>query len=325
MAQIRAGYQFSGTAPNNVADAAKLNALVALAEILPGLITDQVEETVVADDDYFLIFDSSVSAFRKVAKGSFVQSSIALAGTRNLWAANNAVTPNSQVDVSADEIVLRRSSNGDARLVRTFAATADLTVYSSGPTLNGRDHATLTDPSWIYLHAISDGTTNGLIFSQSATSPILPAGYNFSCLLGAFRYVTAALRKTVFRDDRQHLVVPVSTGAQSNVTTNNDPTSATGYTALSIATLVPPTARLVRGYLSTNPTSTLRVIIAGSNAGLGAVAIWAANFGSIIATRLSGTEEVVAPFEVPIATPSTLFWKHASNDPRQFWITGYQL
>jgi hypothetical protein len=214
MGDITKGTNFSGTSPNNAVTAARLNALVDSAVIQTAFFTGKVEETSAADADVFLFYDASEGVFKKIAKSNLITAASTRSGARGLVMGSNATNPQTQVDVTAAEICLR-SAAGNARLAASFAATVDITVYSGGPTANGRDFASETASTWYYVWAISDGTNDRLLLSASATSPTLPTGYVYSALLGAvFNHSGSNL---TYFSQRGNRVMLSLTGGSANV------------------------------------------------------------------------------------------------------------
>lgn len=322
MAQVQGGYTFTGTAPSNLVTAATLNALIGSATALPGFITEQTAETTPADDDVFLMYDASATALRKITKGNFVGTPVGMAGTRGLYALGDAST----VTITADEVVLRQSGGSNAKLHQAVSLTCTLATYTAGSTANGRDHSTVAASGWLYLWLISNGTTCASLLSDSATAPVLPSGYTYQALCGAIYQAASSMRVTLISDDRRCVCIPVTSGSLTTASLNNDPVATTNYQTLSLATKVPPSARRVRGYVSTVATSPSRIILAANNTGLGAVALWADTTSSSGAGDLNATETTSMAFEVPILGASqNIFWKHSVNHARQIWTTGFDL
>jgi len=102
---------------------------------------------------------------------------------RNIAARTNSGTPNSKIDITADELLLK-DSNGLPFLASTVSVTVDITASGA----NGLDTAAEASSTWYYGWVIAkpDGTTAGLI-SASATAPTMPSGYTFKALVSAVR------------------------------------------------------------------------------------------------------------------------------------------
>lgn len=91
---------------------------------------------------------------------------------------NNATTPNTQFDLSAQLIVLRDSSNNS--VVRYAPSTVTNNISTAGSTAGGRDQSGSFGTSvWIYFYWIWNGTTLSSVSSLSGptTGPTLPSGY----------------------------------------------------------------------------------------------------------------------------------------------------
>jgi len=161
-------------------------------------------------------------------------------GVRNLVGANNAASPNTKFDYSADLVVLRNTSDGSI-VVRTNTTTLTNDTGLAGITANGRDQAgAFSASSWIHFYFIWNGTTLATLSSTVApfTGPTLPTGYSHWAYVGAVRYnATPLLVKTYVEGayglyDAEQLIL--SAGV------------ATSFTAVDLATLVPPNALRVR-------------------------------------------------------------------------------
>ena len=105
------------------------------------------------------------------------------ASGRNIAARTNATTPNSKVDITADELIVR-DSNGNSMMLSAVSQTIDITVAGAG----GLDTGMEASGTWYYGHIIAkaDGTVSALL-SVSATAPTMPSGYTFKALVTAVR------------------------------------------------------------------------------------------------------------------------------------------
>lgn len=94
----------------------------------------------------------------------------------------------STIALTADYVWLRDPVAKTTLLRAALNATLNLTT--AGPAVNGRDQAGNLGPNaWVYIYAIWNGTTLGLIASAStpATGPTLPSGYTHWAFLTALR------------------------------------------------------------------------------------------------------------------------------------------
>lgn len=158
---------------------------------------------------------------------------------------NNAVTPNTKVDIAAGQC--RDSNNIVDMLLGDFLAqgygtdNAATTVNAAVVGANGLDVGALANNSYYYVFVIGDSSNKmpvaGLL-SLSATAPVLPAGYDSIRLIGAVK-----------TDGSAHFLLFYQSGNGSSrffqwdapiaVTVTGSGTSAT-YLAMDLSTGVPP-------------------------------------------------------------------------------------
>ena len=209
---------------------------------------------------------------------------------RSLVIKNNTTTPNSKVDVTADEVVLQDTYK--SRTVVSLSCTVDITAAGA----NGLDTGAEANSTWYYIWAIAkeDGTKAALL-SVSATAPTLPSGYTYKALLGAIYNTSAGnfikmqqFGKVVYRDTS----TPLSSG------------TATSVTSVDISPSVPSTAKIVRGIAFTSGYITIgriNIFPDTSEAILTMVQGMAVNAGS--GPGLGGH------FEMILASPQMLYYK----------------
>ena len=176
-------------------------------------------------------FDTTLDKWvlQNPAKGIAIDAGASIvAQSKNLRCFNNTGTPGSQIDLTADEIVLKDSS-GKPLLATNVSATANILVNGA----NGLDTGAAANNTWYYLWVISNGSTTALLFSTSSTAPTMPVGYTFRAL------VSAVYRTTAFRNfvQRQNRIQAAETAAQWTTLSGG---TATSITAISMATFVPP-------------------------------------------------------------------------------------
>lgn len=106
-----------------------------------------------------------------------------LGDSRNLIITNNTSTPNSQIDIDADEVILK-DSNGRAFLAESVNLTVDIATAGA----NGLDTGSEASGTWYYGWVIAkeDGTVAGLL-SASSSSPTMPTDYTYKALVTAVR------------------------------------------------------------------------------------------------------------------------------------------
>lgn len=176
---IARGYDFSGSSPNNLVTAEKLNTLVDEAEIKTTFVSSKEAVVETQSDDVLLLLRGSV--YKKVTVGNAITAARGRPGATNLkivWASNSSVS------VTADYVLMRNATNGNLYLTTSFSVTAD---FSNGVAVNGLDTGVEAANTWYYLHAISDGTNDRLIITANANGPTLPTGYVYSAFLGALQ------------------------------------------------------------------------------------------------------------------------------------------
>lgn len=101
---------------------------------------------------------------------------------------NNAVTPATQIDISATEMVMDNASGGSYYTENYGACTINYGVVGAG----GIDAGAIAANTWYYLYAIGTGIANSCLASTSPTAPALPTGYTYKMRVGAIRTLTAA-------------------------------------------------------------------------------------------------------------------------------------
>lgn len=268
MADIQAGFTFTGNSPNNAVTAPNLNALVGAAVIQSTFVTAKTEKTMPAAADYMLLWDSVSGTFQKVSIQNLVPSGVAAGWAQGLIITNGlggSPSPTT-LTVTAAQFVMR-SSGGAIRYVSSFSGSV-----STGTTgVNGRDYTTGGGAGasvWGYIWAISTGSVDSLLFSSSSTSPVLPVGYVYSLLLGAARLNAAG---TLVDMNQRGSDVEIQIGAIGSLATSTASTTppndilpyigsntfskiqinATAglFTSVDLTRCIPPIATRVRGLI----------------------------------------------------------------------------
>ena len=341
MSDVQKGYSFSGTSPNNLVTAEKLNTLVDEATILPGFYTEKAELFTTADEDLLLVYDASAAAYRKVKKLNLIAGATTTSGSVNLQLTSLDGT---LVGVKADEVALRNDTGG-ARRITQVDTVASLAVYSAGPTSGGRDFATVPSNSWAYVWAISDGVNDRAMLSLSATAPTMPDGtplYQYKALLGAVRINNSgALVKQVQRGNHVALRMPSVAGAVE--ATANPKTGGVEFTEVAPAVVrqfqpvdlsacVPPnlTAR-VQGLLGHTGTGVGHCMYAVAAQAVGTLDALTQQYGLQVLHALALGSATwgfygVASFDVVLRTSQQVDWTSSSaNAKHNLRITGYTL
>lgn len=145
---------------------------------------------------------------------------------------NNTGTPNSQIDIAADQVIMTQLSSATAILATAVA----LTVNTSTTGANGLDTGSRAATTVYNLFLISNGSTTSGLASLSATAPTLPSGYIYFMRVGAM--ITDGSGN--FLRTRQ-----VGNHTQNLTSAANLPQISTGnlaVTSKAIGAFVPPTA-----------------------------------------------------------------------------------
>lgn len=190
-----------------------------------------------------------------------------LGGANGLVVTNNASTPNTKIDVTADAAVLESATN--AWCVKHTAVSITINLGATGA--NGLDTGAQAVSTWYNVWLISDGVTVAGLASTSATSPTMPSGYKYKLRVGAMRSdASTTLLRTKQVGRRTRYIV----GATTNVLLLPlmvSPASSQSHTAIVVAAFVPPTAVEIGVAASCETTANAWITIA-PNADAGYVA-----------------------------------------------------
>ena len=165
---------------------------------------------------------------------------------RNLIAFNNVATPDSKVDITADEVIVKHTTNGLPVLLETVSVTIDMAVSGA----NGLDTGAATN-IWYYLWIIWNGTTTAGLISASATAPNMPAGYTHRALVGSVKR-TAGVLDSFWQQDRKTFTAVQNIFTAKTLTGSYAALAAGDLTAFQAA--VPPIARRVQGNMGGTAT-----------------------------------------------------------------------
>lgn len=114
---------------------------------------------------------------------------VGVTGANALYIHNNAVTPATQIDIVASEVVMDNGAGGSYYVENYGTCTINLAVNGA----NGLDTGAVAANTWYYLYAIGQGTTtNVCLASTSATAPTMPGVYTYKARLGAIRTLSGA-------------------------------------------------------------------------------------------------------------------------------------
>lgn len=192
------------------------------------------------------------------------------------------------VAVTADSLVLTDANNRDRRFT---SVSETITITTSGA--SGLDTGSEASATWYHLWIIAkpDGTINGLM-SLSSTAPTLPSGYTYKGYVGA-----------IYNDGSGDLIDYLQRGDVVDTASGTPLSSgsATSVTSVSLAAIVPSTARTFRCSLSISDTGGLvrSGDVYSASSGIGRV---------IIGNPGGTTNSVTAPAEILLATAQTVYY-----------------
>lgn len=186
-----ANYQmvtFAAVATSNGAVTAALGALAQLKVYMPTLIQAGSGDMVLGTH-YTMVFCSDLDA----ANGGWLVLNATVTanvqpvqgGRKQFKATNNSGTPNTQVDIAADEVMLENTLGGTYKAA-PIANTINLGATGANALDTGAIAASKIYYLWvIYNSAAALSATNPAgLASLSSTAPTMPAGYSYKALLG---------------------------------------------------------------------------------------------------------------------------------------------
>jgi hypothetical protein len=175
------------------------------------------------------------------ASGTAVVAVTPMCGATNLLIKNNAGTPNTLIDYSADTAVMVNSSGG-SKTVSSLSGTINTTNVG---VIDGIQAARVLS-TWYNIYFLSNGTTNGAFTVAQGTALSAPAGYTYSCFMGVMRTDAATnLYTTTQKGIRSQWVLA---GGASNVPTMPSITSGSSgavWFGASVSSVAPPSARSI--------------------------------------------------------------------------------
>lgn len=197
----------------------------------------------------FISTDAASSGTWLIDWGLATAPPMAPGGFSNLVITNNSGTPGTQIDVTADAITMPNLLAGAVR-----KTSVSFTINTAVTGINGMDTGALPAAGWVYIWAVSNGSTVGGLASLSATAPTMPAGYAYRFRVGAMRTTASALMRT--RQMGSQAVYKITTASN----TTAPPTLISGasafWTAVAVSNVVvPATASRIRVSLSTRLTA----------------------------------------------------------------------
>lgn len=239
-----------------------------------------------------LVYSSTYSAFvisNPATSSNGGQSTLLQLTTTNLYIKPNATTPNTKLDITAQEAMLVSGYN--VIKPTSISVTLDMTVNGA----NGLDTGTRAINTWYTLYLIGNGTTVAVLASLSTSAPTLPSGYIFGAFIGALRINASS--NIVHFTQRQNVVEFTET----SVLTAGQAVTNGVFQGLSIATAVPAQAKRAKCRLSS------------SIAGNGVLKVAANASGDGVAGGNVSTANLYETVQVLIADQQLLYWTQNSN------------
>jgi hypothetical protein len=207
----------------------------------------------------------ATTAYVASALTSAGASTVGIAGTfRNLVA--SATGLNTNVSVTADEVMLENSSN-----YYVTARGISLTIACTTSGANGLDTGTVAASTWYSVWVINNGTTTAGLLSLSATAPTMPSGYTFQARIGWIR--TDSVNKYPLSFTQRGRKVQYKVVSGGNLTglpllcsgTQGDVTTPS-WIGFSVVSYVPTTASVVKFVATSNGSSSIESCISPNNA-----------------------------------------------------------
>lgn len=152
-------------------------------------------------------------------------------------------TPDEEVDVDADEVILEATGGAQYR-----ALLANLTISNVGGTgANKLDTGAVAADTWYHIWVIFNPATNTLagLLSLSSTAPTMPSGYTFKALVGAIITDGAADFIPITQEGNRVIYDAVQTIKDGSFT-------AAAWTAQSVTGVFPPTAKKIQVAIGSN-------------------------------------------------------------------------
>lgn len=183
----------------------------------------------------------------------------AIGSGRNIAARTNSSTPNSKIDITADELQLK-DSNGNPFVATSVSVTIDITASGA----NGLDTGAEGSSTWYYGWVIYNPASNTVagLLSTSATAPTMPSGYTFKALVAAVRN-DGSSNFIAFRQFGNEAFYESRQSVLNSGTSTSEATVSASSLVPSVATKIALSARLVltnAGGSSAVGSATLRYI-----------------------------------------------------------------
>lgn len=186
-----------------------------------------------------------------------------LAGVNGLVITNNAGTPNSIIDVSADMVTMVTTAG-----LPIWAQTISLSINTSTTGANGIDTGARAANNWYNLFLISDSTNTRGLVSLSETAPTMPGIYTYKVRIGAMRTdASGNFYGGLQRGNRMQYKLNLGALGTGYRQIFNSNAGQALWQAKSVSTFVPPTATAANVMWFTNLGLNGQAAIASNGSG----------------------------------------------------------
>lgn len=163
-------------------------------------------------------------------------------GMTNLKIVNDAGTPNTLIDITADAVVTS-SASGLVQNRNNVSVTLNISTGTATSTAGGMDGESAPTNGWIYIWFIDNGATIQALGSKASgngLSPNLPSGYTYKCRAGAFQVdsSSAFFRQQINGQIGRYIITAATNTPNNQLTPMNIADGAVGGTNLQSPTLV---------------------------------------------------------------------------------------
>jgi hypothetical protein len=217
----------------------------AISLILPGQtnIVTATGDTAVAN--YLGSGNWQILGYSRI-NGTAVVSASPLPGAVGLRVVNNAGTPTTLVDYSADYVNLVSNTN----VPLSGAAISGTINTTNSNVINGIDGSRGIS-TWYKIFILSNGTAFGGYASSNATTTCtgfvtLPAGYNYCVYVGSMRTDSSGNFLSVLLTGNHGVYAIKGSGNTTNLPVMTTAASSGVWTAVSTTTFIPPSATRIK-------------------------------------------------------------------------------
>lgn len=147
---------------------------------------------IIQNNPISVVFRASDNAFHllNTAIASASGATAPLCGATHLKITNNGSTPNTIINLTADQIVMQSPSGLTINRSNVSLTAINITTGTITPTANGMDGEAVGTNNFIDIWAIDNGSASaGLVSlaSGNGLSPNMPSGYTYKCRLGQMK------------------------------------------------------------------------------------------------------------------------------------------